>query len=90
MTTTKKPNGLMLAATAAALFATGAVYAGGTGAAATEAQVQCAGINACKGHSECKTASSACKGQNGCKGQGWEYRDSAEQCEADGGKVVEM
>jgi hypothetical protein len=52
---------------AAALFNFVAVSTAG----ATEAKVQCEGVNACKGQSACKTASSSCKGQNSCKGQGF-------------------
>jgi hypothetical protein len=60
-------SGVALAAVAAALFNFVAVSTAG----ATEAKVQCEGVNACKGQSACKTASNACKGQNSCKGQGF-------------------
>lgn len=78
-------SGAALAATAAALFATGVVatpvaYAGDMG-------VKCVGANGCKGSSECKTAKSECKGHNGCKGQGWIKTKDAAECTAKGGKV---
>ncbi len=38
---------------------------------ATEAKLQCDGVNACKGTSACGTANNHCAGQNACKGQGW-------------------
>ncbi len=80
--------GFVLAATAAALFASGCAATAGTGgSAAQEAQVKCAGINACAGKSDCATASSSCKGQNSCKGQGWQYVDSKEECKEQGGTV---
>ena len=78
-------SGVVLAAAAAALFATGVVtytssaHAGG---------VHCGGINSCKGQTACKTASNACKGQNSCKGQGYLETASADECTAKGGKVL--
>ena len=65
-----------LAATAATVFAVS------TFAAAANAQVTCAGANACKGQSACKTAASACKGQNACKGQGFVMTGSSIECTA--------
>lgn len=79
-------RGLMLAAAAAALFASGAsVAAEPTGA--TEAKVHCGGVNSCKGSSDCKTAQNACKGQNSCKGVGFKLMTKAE-CDAKGGTVM--
>lgn len=60
-------SGAALAAVAAVLFNVASVGS----ASATEAKVQCEGVNACKGQSACKTASNGCKGQNACKGQGF-------------------
>jgi hypothetical protein len=60
-------SGAALAAVAAVLFN---VVSVGT-VSATEAKVQCEGVNACKGQSACKTATNGCKGQNACKGQGF-------------------
>ena len=60
-------SGAALAAVAAVLFNVLPVNTAG----ATEAKVQCEGVNACKGQSSCKTAHNACKGQNSCKGQGF-------------------
>lgn len=87
MMTAKKRSGLVLAAAAAALFASGTVLAGEQ-AGKEEAKVHCAGINACKGKTDCKTATNACKGQNACKGKG--FKDvTKEECEAKGGKAME-
>lgn len=93
MSNTKKVSAFVLASTAAALFASGAVFAesaAGADKQATEAGVHCAGINACKGHSECKTAHNACAGQNACKGKGIVTVKSKEECEAKGGTVAGM
>jgi hypothetical protein len=80
-----KKTGIVLAATAAAAFATAGIV--GALSPAQAAGVKCVGANACKGQSACKTASSACKGLNACKGQGWvEAKDKA-TCEKSGGKV---
>lgn len=70
-------------ASAAALFAAGAVVAG----ASAEDRVRCAGVNSCKGTSACKTASSSCKGLNSCKGLGWSEVGSRDECTSRGGKV---
>ncbi|MGQ0580030.1 MAG: BufA2 family periplasmic bufferin-type metallophore [Betaproteobacteria bacterium] len=78
-------SGTALAATAAALFLSGAP--GAVAADAKEAKVQCAGVNACKGKSDCATATSACMGQNACKGQGW-LKMTEKQCLEKGGKVL--
>ena len=59
-------SGVALAAVAAVLFNVVSVSTAG----ATEAKVQCDGVNACKGQSACKTANNGCKGQNSCKGKG--------------------
>lgn len=88
MMTRRKMTGLLLATTAAALFGT-ANIAIAADTPAQSAEVKCMGINACKGTSECKTASNSCKGQNNCKGHGWVHASKSE-CEAKGGKVVEM
>lgn len=74
-----------LTAAAAALFLTGAPALADD--AASEANVRCEGVNACKGQSECHTAGNACAGQNACKGQGMLEKTRAE-CEAASGKVV--
>src|ERR1700689_1415619 len=64
----KNTSGATLAAAAAILFSTGFVS---TSFAASEAKMQCTGVNACKGQSACKSANNACKGQNSCKGKGF-------------------
>ena len=83
-----KTSGIILAATAAALFATGAIATVTSPVLAVEG-VKCAGINACKGQGECAGASNACAGQNACKAQGWVSRPDATACEAEGGSVIE-
>jgi hypothetical protein len=72
----------MIAAAAAALFATAFATA------ASAADVKCMGINTCKGTGACKTAENGCKGQNTCKGHGWTPSASAKECTDKGGKVV--
>jgi hypothetical protein len=81
-------KGVLLAASAAALFATAAGMAAEEQRTEVEALVHCAGINACKQTSECRSATNACKGQNSCKGAGW-ISVKKSDCEAQGGKVVE-
>jgi uncharacterized membrane protein len=80
---------LALAASAAALFAAATVTPAFAADAEHGTEVKCQGINACKGQTKCKTATNACAGQNSCKGQGWLLSPSADQCEKDGGTVVE-
>lgn len=79
-------KGVLIAAAAATLLASGAVQA-----RAEEKQgddkIKCSGINECKGKSACNTASSSCAGQNACKGKGWVMVPKAE-CEKKGGKVI--
>lgn len=82
-----KTSGILLAATAAALFGTATIATAADEQMATT-QVKCYGINACKGMSECATASNACKSQNSCKGQGWMHMSKAD-CDAKGGKAME-
>jgi hypothetical protein len=82
MTTVKKATGLAIATMAAGMFAMAMPLA----ATASEGNVKCMNVNACKGHSSCQTASSACKGQNSCKGQGF-VSVSAEACEQLGGEA---
>ena len=85
----KTQGGLLVAATAAALFLSGSVMAADQmGATKQEASVHCAGINSCKGTSECKSASNACKGQNSCKGKGWVTAASAKECTDKGGSIA--
>jgi hypothetical protein len=65
------------------------ILAGGQALAAegaSEADVHCFGVNACKGQTACKTADNACNGQNACKGKGW-LAMSAEACAEAGGTV---
>lgn len=85
MSNMRKASGASLAAAAALLLMAGCA----TSETPTQsAQVQCAGINACKGQSACKSASNSCKGLNACKGQGWVATASAEECTSQGGKVL--
>jgi hypothetical protein len=81
----RRQLGIAAATAAFALLASGVPL---VASAAKDGGVKCAGVNSCKGHSECKTATSECKGLNSCKGEGWVTKDSAEQCRADGGKVI--
>jgi hypothetical protein len=84
MKRTSKTIGLTLAASAAALFATGcSTLCGG----ADDAPVKCTGVNACKGTSACATPDSSCKGQNSCRGNGWVHM-SKDECLRRGGEVV--
>jgi hypothetical protein len=64
----KNTSGVAVATAAAMLFGAGFV---GTAVAGTDANIHCAGVNACKGQSACKSANNACKGQNSCKGKGF-------------------
>ena len=82
-TKTTTASGLMLAMTAAALFAGAPVAHAGTGAKAQMGH--CMGANACKGHGACKSAANACTGQNACKGQGF-TEATAKDCKVAGGK----
>jgi uncharacterized membrane protein len=86
---TKNRHGLLLATTAAALFASGITLAAEQGSKAAHAKVHCAGVNSCKGQTACKSATNACKGQNSCKGQGW-LPMSKKECKAKGGTVIKM
>lgn len=54
-------------------------------------QVKCAGINSCAGKGECAAADGShdCGGKNSCKGKGWVSVDSADECTAKGGTLVE-
>lgn len=64
------------------------------------AEVRCAGVNTCKGEGKCKeysypkaasetpSAGNGCKGQNACKGLGWLHVPTAQECVAQGGKVL--
>lgn len=80
-------TGVLLAATAAALFGMANVATAAESSMAMD-QVMCSGINACKGMSECATAANACKGHNSCKGQGW-IHTTKEDCDAKGGTVMQ-
>ncbi len=85
---TKKQSALILAATAAALFATASIAdVATTGATLADNQVKCMGANSCKGQGSCKTASNSCKGQNTCKGQGFIMTNTAKDCTDQGGTV---
>ncbi len=81
----KKTGGALLAIAAATLFVSGC--ANQAGGAATTAEVNCQGINACKGTGACKTAANECGGKNACKGQGF-VKTTAADCTANGGTVL--
>jgi hypothetical protein len=69
-------KGSIIAATAAALFAAGAIVT----SASADGTVKCDGGNSCKGQSSCKSTTNACKGQNACKGKGFVMSGSSVEC----------
>jgi uncharacterized membrane protein len=72
MVAVKKLSGVALAAAAAGLLLSGAVAADeGAAGKTADANIKCAGINACKGQTACKSASNECKGKNSCQGKGF-------------------
>jgi hypothetical protein len=79
-------KGMMIAASVAGLFATGAARVA-SAADKKGDEITCAGINSCKGQGSCHGAGHACAGKNGCKGQGNTKTTKAE-CDAKGGKIV--
>lgn len=84
-----KKSGLILAGAAAALLASGFVYADKpTSKHEHNAMVKCKGTNSCKGKGSCKSPDNQCKGQNTCKGKGWEQMKSADECTKAGGTVM--
>lgn len=87
-----KKIGLMLASTAAVLFAAGSVsttYASGDLTLAKKEMVKCKGANSCKGQSDCKMPGNSCKGMNSCKGKGLKMVESKDECKKMDGTVVE-
>ncbi len=87
MTTMRKISGITLAAAAAALLMAGTVS---STPASADGSVKCAGINSCKGTSACKTADNpGGPGQNSCKGLGLSMTNTADECTAAGGKIIE-
>jgi uncharacterized membrane protein len=78
-------KGILIAAAAATLLATGAVQARAEEKAGGD--VKCLGINSCKGKGSCAGAGNSCAGQNSCKGKGIISVPKAE-CEKKGGKVI--
>jgi uncharacterized membrane protein len=78
-------KGMLIAAAAASLIASGAVKARAAENAASD-MVHCSGVNDCKGHGECAGAGHGCAGKNACKGQGWVKMSKAD-CEKKGGKI---
>lgn len=79
MITVKKTTGVVLAITAATMFAIAPVAVH-----ASSHNGKCMGSNSCKGQSSCKTATSSCKGLNSCKGKGFLEMSKAD-CDAAGG-----
>lgn len=82
-------KGMMIAASAAALLASGALRAGDAKPKA-EATVHCYGINSCKGKGACGSPANnnACAGTNACKGKGW-IEVSAKTCNEKKGKILD-
>jgi hypothetical protein len=85
MISKKQISGVLLAVSAASVFALTPVVASANHHHAK--MIACAGVNACKGHSSCKTADNSCKGQNACKGKGV-VKMSKGQCDQVGGTVA--
>jgi hypothetical protein len=79
-------KGMMIAASVAGMFATGAARPASAVDKKGE-EVNCHGINGCKGLGSCHGAGNACAGKNGCKGQG-NSKVSKDECLAKGGKIV--
>jgi uncharacterized membrane protein len=79
-------KGILIAAAAATLFASGAVKARAEEKAGGD-KVKCTGINECKGKGACAGAGGSCAGQNACKGKGMVVVPKAE-CEQKHGKIV--
>jgi uncharacterized membrane protein len=77
----------VLAATAAALFLSGAPALADHHEG--EAKVKCEGVNACKGQGACSGAGHDCSGHNACKGQGFLELTQAE-CDAAKAKAAEQ
>lgn len=78
-------SGAAMAATAAALYFSGAIVAQAADAA-MDAKGHCMGANACKGTGACKTAANACKGQNACKGKSFTEATKADCAKVEGAK----
>ena len=83
-------RGALIASAVASMFAATLTGAAEPGAKADkeQAQVHCAGVNACKGQGACKSAKNDCAGKNGCKGQGFVKMSSEKECTDKGGKVL--
>jgi len=79
-------KGILIAAAAATLLASGAVRARAEEKAGGD-NVKCVGINDCKGHGSCAGAGNSCAGKNDCKGKGVVEVPKAE-CQKKGGKII--
>jgi uncharacterized membrane protein len=79
-------KGILIAAAAATLLASGAVQARAEDKAGGD-NVKCVGINDCKGHGSCAGAGNSCAGKNDCKGKGVVEVPKAE-CQKKGGKII--
>jgi hypothetical protein len=77
-------SGAVIAAAAAVLMANAVVP---VAQAATDYNVKCFGLNACKGNGACKTVGNACKGKNACKGLGMSMMKKS-KCMAKGGSTA--
>ena len=76
-----KTTSIALAVAAASMFAFAPVAS-----QASDAKVQCYGVNNCKGQNDCKSLFSSCKGQSACKGKGFK-EVSLKECRDMGGKL---
>jgi hypothetical protein len=83
-----KLRGILVASAALALLASAPVVFSAEGEGG---KVKCQGINSCAGKGACGAADGShdCGGKNSCKGKGWIHVESAEECTAKGGTVLE-
>ena len=79
-----KKKALLAASVAGLLTVVGALAQ----ASVVYADVNCAGVNACKGTGECGGEGHSCAGKNACKGEGWVTKKTEADCTTAGGKVV--
>ena len=84
MAKSNKKKMLLAASVAGLLAVSGVALSAGNVFAA---DVNCAGVNACKGTGDCGGKGNSCAGKNACKGTGW-VKTSAEVCQKIGGTVA--
>jgi hypothetical protein len=79
-------RGALVAGMAAGMVLAGTIAAHAQDAASGD-DILCGGVNECRGQGACK-GKNHCEGKNDCRGKGI-IRLSAEDCSAQGGKVVD-